>query len=387
MKNVSLVFFLFISALAFTQEDSLTIAPRITTNGYIKFMPIFSFGGEEDKFTFDQLVHHRLNFRYQPSAAITAGLEFRNRLFTGESIQSIEGYGDLLDTDPGVVDLSFLIVNNPSMVLLSQIDRAWLNWNRNDWEITVGRQRINWGINLFCNSNDLFNVFSLVDFDYEERPGADALRVRRYFNSLKSVELAFAPGTDQREWIGALMYRFNQWKYDFQLLAGKWDQDLVIGGGWAGNIGLAGFKGEVSWFHPLENRSVNTDVLSASISADYVFSNQLFLTLGYLFNSQGIDTTLSEATNLFTDPLSAKSLMPSMHSVLASASVPLATLYGGSLTMVYSPGVNTALFMMSLNYSFAANWELALFGQSFWLDTDGFDNIGNGVFVRLKGSY
>ena len=35
-------------------------------------------------------------------------------------------------------------------------------------------------MNLVWNPNDLFNAFSFVDFDYEERPGSDALRIQKY---------------------------------------------------------------------------------------------------------------------------------------------------------------------------------------------------------------
>ena len=58
------------------------------------------------------------------------------------------------------------------------------------WELTLGRQRINWGVNLAFNPNDLFNAYSLIDFDYQERPGSDAIRFQYFTNELSSFETA-----------------------------------------------------------------------------------------------------------------------------------------------------------------------------------------------------
>ena len=77
-----------------------------------------------------------------------------------------------------------------SVVFNTTIDRVFLEYNKNDWEVRVGRQRINWGINLAWNPNDVFNAYSFFDFDYEERPGSDAIRIRKYTGIASSVELA-----------------------------------------------------------------------------------------------------------------------------------------------------------------------------------------------------
>ena len=58
----------------------------------------------------------------------------------------------------------------------------------------IGRQRINWGVNLAWNPNDLFNAYSLIDFDYQERSGVDAIRFQYYTGEMSSIEFAIQPG-------------------------------------------------------------------------------------------------------------------------------------------------------------------------------------------------
>lgn len=383
---IAFLFAFIVPLTASSQSDTATkkLSDFIQLRGYIKNMQLFSFVDLDD-ITSDNLIHNRLNFRFYPARNLTAGLELRNRIFTGETVDALPNYAQLFKLDPGYVDLSWALVDQPSLVLVSQVDRAWLEWSDNKWEIRAGRQRINWGTNLFWNSNDLFNAYSLVDFDYEERPGVDALRVQRHFKNMRSIEVAVKPGLDSADWVAATMFRFNKWQYDFQVMAGLWNEDIAIGTGWAGNMGNAGFKGEVTYFTPIDS---GENVISASISADYIFGNQLFLTGGILFNSAGVDTTFDEAQNLFLEPLTAKNLTPQKYSGILSINYPFTPLLSGGITGIYSPGVNTAFAMPSLGYSMANNWELGLFGQVFFMETAGeFRNIGNGVFVRVRGSF
>ena len=60
--------------------------------------------------------------------------------------------------------------------------------------LRIGRQRINWGVNLAWNPNDLFNAYSLIDFDYQERPGSDAIRFQYYMGDLSVLNLQYNPG-------------------------------------------------------------------------------------------------------------------------------------------------------------------------------------------------
>lgn len=385
------VFWVCLGSSLFAQEASKSLGDYVKLRGYVKHMQTFQMA-DLQYIAHSNLVHNRLNLRLYPSSSTTVGVELRNRLFTGDQVHFSPNFGGVVDVDNGLVDLSWLWLNEPGVVGLTQVDRAWVRWNNAQWDVTIGRQRINWGVNAFWNSNDLFNTFNLADFDYEERPGTDAVRVQRYFKDYSSLEVAIAPSRHDSAWVGAGMYRFNRWTYDFQLLAGWWKEDVAIGAGWAGNLKTAGFKGEVTYFHPQAWQDT-AGALSASVSVDYVFKGNLYVMGGLLYNSLGSDSVLrladlANSSLASTQPPSAKNLMPAKYSALVSVSRPITPLISASLVGIYSPGVNLLFVMPSMSVAIANNWEASLFAQSTMLDNGrAFRNYGTSFFVRLKWGF
>src|SRR5690606_36400281 len=128
----------------------------------------------------------------------------------------------------------------------TNIGRLWLEYKKATWNIRVGRQRINWGITNTWNPNDLFNSYNLLDIDYEDRPGSDAVKGQYLVNNLSNIEVAVA-GTRQRP-IAAAKYSTNYRNYDLQWNAGLYQNRFTAGFGWAGRIKDAGFKGEVQYY-------------------------------------------------------------------------------------------------------------------------------------------
>ena len=104
----------------------------------------------------NNLIHNRLNMRGYYGDNLSVGLEIRNRVFG--DIPSIEG-------DNGLVNMSYYIVREDNFISL-MIDRLWLKYQINKIEFSIGRQRVNWGVNAIWNNNDLFNAYNFIDFDY-----------------------------------------------------------------------------------------------------------------------------------------------------------------------------------------------------------------------------
>lgn len=379
-------------SMSMVSDSTKSISDYFQLRGYVKNMQGFQMA-DLNYVSHSNLIHNRLNFRVFATDHVTVGLEVRNRVFTGDPVNFNPSYAQSVDVDNGLVDLSWAWLNEPGIVGLSQIDRSWVKWTNDKWDITLGRQRINWGVNAFWNSNDLFNTFNLVDFDYEERPGTDALRVQRYFKNYSSIDIAIAPSEFDSSWVGAGMYKFNKWTYDFQVLGGWWNEDIAIGAGWAGNLKAASFKGEVTYFHPQDNFTDTSGSVTASISADYVFKGNFYVMTGFMYGSSGFDKAINPAalagTSIgSTEPPSAKNLMPTKYNVLASVSKPITPLVNASLVGIYSPGVNLVFLMPSVSVAVASNWDFSLFAQTTMLDNGSyFRNYGASIFARLKWGF
>lgn len=360
---------------------------KIQVHGYLKDMQSVSFIDNSKSLVTGNLIHNRINFRWDIFNNVYARIEARNRLFYGEQVKSTYNFGKYVDVDNGITDLSYNVIDDTSLVLNTIIDRALINWYNDKFDITIGRQRINWGVNLVWNPNDIFNAFNYFDFDYEERPGSDAIRVQYNTPDFSSIEFACKFSNKGKDYVAAMMYKTNFKKFDLQNFAGIYFDDIVIGTGWAGNIKNTGFKGEVSLFKPYKNFSNSAEVLSASVSFDRSFKNNYFGMVSYLYGSQGkgLKTGINELTGVV---LSAKKLSPFEHSFFIQVSKSINPLLSGSMASIFSPKNNTLILLPSLALSVSNNWDLALIAQSFFSDSNGtFRTLGNGIYLRLRWSY
>jgi hypothetical protein len=266
------------------------------------------------------------------------------------------------------------------------IDRAYLDYSSGKWQIRAGRQRVNWGVNFVWNPNDIFNTFSYFDFDYEERPGTDAVRVQYYSGTTSSAELVYKPGHDSIKTSLAGMYKFTQWDYDFQFLGGRAGNDWVIGCGWAGDILGAGFRGEITHFEPQTDHSFRATV--ASVSTDYTFKNSLYIHTSILYNSTGKTGKAGGMDVIFNPNLSAKQLSMARYSLFGQVSKPITPLFSGSFSGIVNPSDGSFYVGPALTYSLLNNLELMVSGQLFFGDAGTeFGDIGQIAFGRLKWSF
>ncbi len=384
----------FIPSFSFSQNDTTPgqkFADKISVSGYVKSMETISVLPNTNSSYTDQLFHHRLNIRVYPAKRSTGGFDLRTRIFFGHMVSNAPGYSRGIEKSArGYFDWSALWLDQKSVAGHSTVDRAWLEWSNHKWEARIGRQRINWGMNLGWNPNDIFNSYSLFDFDYEERPGVDGLLVKRNFGGTNHVAVGITPGRTTKTWTAGALFRFNKWKYDWQIMGACFHEDLAIGGGWAGNLGRAGFKGEMTYFHPAANLTDTTGALSLAANLDYVFPKGLYLNGGFLYNSigaRGNALITAVGTGFFQVP-SPKSLMPSRITTMAMAMYPLTPALNSGLTILFIPAINLIYLMPNFGYSIAANWDLDLIAQVFFGDLGkGFTALGSAGFLRLRWSY
>ena len=347
MKRTVTLLFLLISLLPVK-------AQLFTLNGYIKDMegvyifdqPIAITGSEDVKSINYNLIHNRLNFKAYPFQNMTVALELRNRIYSGKLIGMVPGDASSIAVDNGLGDLSWNLVEKDKWFLNTAIDRFYIDYTIGKWEIRAGRQRINWGINLVWNPNDIFNAFSYIDFDYEERPGSDAVLVTWYPTYSSALDIVWKAAKDEQHRAYAAKYRFNLFNYDIQLLAGKTGYDYVLGGGWSGSIGNLSIMGEASWFTPApDKKDISKEALSASAALSYTFPNSLFLQASFLYNGSG--TTERGQSISLLDPtmqLNAKNLSIGKYELFGQISYPIGTLLNTNLAAMYNP-VDYSMFV------------------------------------------
>lgn len=376
------------SAAAFPQPVSAPKISKWALSGYLKDLQYIQFMNVNQPWTFDNLIHNRFDVHWYPDSNWKIHVGLRNRFFYGQSVSIYSQNEFLLNNSNSFFDLSKVIARGPSYLLHSTIDRASVGYTHGKWEVTAGRQRINWGLNLVWNPNDIFNAYSYFDFDYEERPGSDALRMQYYINSTSSAEIAYKPGRNADSSVIAAMYRFNYKSYDIQFLAGKVNSDFAIGGGWSGALGAAGFNGEITAFLPDSASFLSHAAFSASLGANYTFNNSLYLHGAYLFNSSGVLKANGTQTDLLLENVSAKYLSPAKHSLFGEAAYQFTPLIRGDVAGIVDPADGSFFAGPFFTFSLTNNIEFLAGGQLFFGKKESlYGDYGKLIYLRLKWSF
>lgn len=367
-----------------TEEQKV---PLIELNGYVKDVQNTSFTQKIDSNVSSNLIHNRLNLKINISKKLTGRLEIRNRIFYGEQIKRTPNFGHNINQYNGLFKLSNLWINEKSFVAHSVFDRFLIQYSDINWDIKLGRQRINWGINTIWNPNDIFNAYNFLDFDYEERPGNDAFRVQRNLAGTATLEIAYKPGKNKYETIAAILYKFNRWKYDFQFLSGLYQSDFVLGTGWAGNIKQAGFKGEISYFIP-QKKDLNTvKVCTFSFMADQTFKNDWYLSIAALYNSNP-SNLFNENSAFYSSNIAAKSLFPFRYNFYFNVLKTISPITSYTFSTIYSPEKNTLILVPTFAWNVATNFDLDFTAQTFFSkQVYTYENIGYTIYIRSRWNF
>lgn len=361
MRPIGL-FLLFISSISYAQIPGLTPEKNWDLDGYIKYMVNINLPDDYPSST-DHLLHQRFNYEYRftPQLRFNAGM--RNRLMAGDSTD-IPNYADFIEDDGGYFDLSFNWLDENGFVGNTQFDRLYLDWSNQDWQARIGRSRINWAMSTLWNPNDIFNSYSIYDFDYEERAGSDAVLLKRKLGYASSVELVYNPNQDSDLDSLAGRYLFNYSSWDMQLIAGKSHLDYIIGTGLAGELQGAGVRAEMTWFEPTQETWDNGEEvltlessLVATLETDYSFVSKrnwmVRASALYISNPQDQDS----AAKFLNIPLTARTLSFTNYTYYADIGFDLNSL--SRLTFSSSYYDDGSYFIgLSNSYSLANNWQL-----------------------------
>jgi len=383
---------LFVALLVFTlnvaaQSESKK-ARNWSLNGYVKFMQTVSFQKIDEDWMTDNLIHNRLNFNWNISNSFTFNAQLRNRIYFGETVTNFPQYPDIINQENGFVDLSAIVFEGNSVFMHSTFDRLYLDYNVNKVQITVGRQRINWGQTFVWNPNDLFNSYSFFDFDYEEKPGSDAVRIQFYPNYSSKLDVVVKLDNNDKITAAAL-YRFNKWGYDIQALGGCYNEtDYVLGAGFSGSLLKGGLRGEASYFHPADNFNDTSGTFVMSLGYDYTFKNSLMLQFEGLYNGYGKSSGDFNLAEFYFMQMSPQNLSLTEFSFLSQISYPFTPLLTGTFSAMYNPNDNSVYLGPSVDYSITENFGISVYTQYFTSQTS-VEEGGKGAFLywRLKWSF
>lgn len=348
-------------------------------HGYLKYLQTLTFNRDFSQLVTGNFIHNRLNIKWQPRSSWSAGVEVRTRIFLGEEVKANPAFEKQIRNPNEAVNMTLAWQPNQSMLLQSYLDRAWVEYQKKNWSVRAGRQRINWGLTTLWNANDIFNTYNFLDFDYEERPGRDGLKISYDIDGMSNVQVAAVAGDRPDRWVGAAKYFTNYRNYDLQFLAGVFEQTGTVGMGWSGSVGKAGLKGELQYFF--------SDQLNISLETDYVFQKGWYLNGALMYNSLGINKPV-ENWALSSFQLSPRNLMPTQWNIATTVSKEFNPILSATVSCLYAPATNLVIILPGLRYNMATNIDVDLVWQSFLAEEFGaFQSIVHRAFIRAKWSF
>ncbi len=363
MKRLLVFLGFIIGTTAFAQNRQNWWHNHIELGGYVKYLSTLNFHDGQDLLT-DNLWHYRINFSFYINNRISLNAGLRNRISYGDLIKN-PFYRQRLTKDEGMFNLSRKVIDEPNILMFTNLDRLNLDYTYKNLELTLGRQRINWAKNLVWNPNDIFNTANFLDMDYEEKPGTDALRLRYNTGDMSQIDIAYTTNKEfeTEQSILALAFHSIYKSYDYQLIVAKYLKGYMLGLGWEGNLKNFGFKGESSYF------IVDTEnVFVSSISLDYAFKNGVNWMISGLYNG-GFDTKDPLAVlNLLNTRLDAKNLFPSRWAFYSQFNGNFGPAWHWSFGTVYGTQNQLTVLIPQIQYSISDNWDMDIFAQSFFAD-------------------
>lgn len=376
----SLALMLF-NSLSFSQDEK----GKINAGGYASWLNIAMFQKPTDVWYGSSMLHNRINLKAYASRTFTAAIEMRNRFIFGDMVKLNQGYGRSLTDDRGFFDLSFNIFSETSFVLNTMIDRAWIEFTAGNFQITAGRQRINWSQALIWNPNDIFNTYSYFDFDYVERPGSDAIRAVYSTSPSSAAEVAIKLDNDSKLTAAAL-YRFSLFNADLQFFAGETRVELLTAGaGWSAPVGSFSFRGEASLFYPFNDLTANEKTYIVTAGLDKVFAGKITTMVQAMYSSNPVDLLLF--TQLYEGGFTADQLAFSEFSMIGQLSYAPVPLVNISLSAIWYPDLKGYFAGPSFDVSLSDDLDFSFVWQHFDSIINGNETLINLGFIRFRYNF
>jgi hypothetical protein len=162
----------------------------------------------------------------------------------------------------------------------------------------------------------------------------------------------------------------------------------VIGGGWAGHIKEAGFKGEMSYFIPRKDSFDSYESFSASVMVDQTYKNDWYVSLTGLYNSNPSNYFVFSDTTTPNIILTAKELFPFRYNFYVTATKTISPISSFTFSIMYSPEKNTTILVPVYAWNVAENFDIDLTIQSYFAEqTDGFSNVITQTFIRGRWNF
>ncbi len=243
-----------------------------------------------------------------------------------------------------------------------ELRRLYLSVYTPLFDLSLGRQIINFGVGTLFSPIDAFTAPLLSDLDFT-RIGSDVVRLDAQFGEVSGLEAVSTVPAGFDSLTSALKLYTNVAGFDLAAVGlyrgarrapGARDE-LIAGADFKGDL-LAGIYGEaVVHFR----RSPGTAYLEGMLGADYSIGNRLFLTAEYYYNGDPLEPGGA------SEPAAGAGLFLNRHYLFAGVRWRLTELMSLSASVIYDLSASTVLPTLQYAWNVVQNANVLAYARYF----------------------
>ena len=257
--------------------------------------PAFDVVNDTDIQTSFSRLRTRFDLRITPQ--LSAVLVYDHEARAGDLDTFEAQLGRDLDTEQWL-DLDWNIKEDESFEWEHLFYRGYVFFESEQIEVTLGRQRIPWGVGRLWNPIDRLNAIGPLAIEPDQNPGVDAVNLRWVFSGFTYLEAVYAAADDVDDQSYAARLHGMYRDVDYSLVVGVFEKAVTLGFDLEGNLGGAAARTEVVWAH--SDRSIRPvgsggasnldDFWQAIFSVDYLFDlgSGLYALVEHLYNGNDL---------------------------------------------------------------------------------------------------
>ena len=261
-----------------------------------------AFGDLDEEAGWQNLSRLRVDFSAELHTALSTRIVYDHELAGGE-LDAIGGR--LLDTPATFLGAEWDITWAPRLVWRHALYRAYVRLEHHPLRVTVGRQRIPWGVGRLWKPIDRFNAIPPLAIEQDQSPGVDAVEVRWAWGSFAGVQAVYAPGDSSGKARYALRASGVVFDVDAGAVVGRFEEAFTAGAYVTGNVFQAAYRLEAVWSDPgAETWPIGKPApgepasywqLVASIDRTFDLGSGLYVLLEQLYNGNALGFGSGEA--------------------------------------------------------------------------------------------
>ena len=288
----------------------------------------------------------RINVEYEIDALYSE----KNLLFDLSSVS----------TNRQLFHLNWNITNKGNYKVTHYFDRLYFRQDFSWGNISIGRQRIQWGSGRIWNPTDLFNPVNPANFAKIEKDGADVAALTYFFGNFTDLDLVYNPQKKIENSNAGFRFRTNVEGYDLAAIGGYFDKRIVAGWDFAGSLFNAGVRGE--GIVSMNKEDITDNYTKFILGSDYQITPKLYALIEYQYNGPG-KTNKSDYLSIIPQLVSGKILNLSRNYLAISANYTFSFITSATVMINQNLNDGSGFIAASGLYSVTSNLSLTLGAQ------------------------